>query len=216
MAEVKFCGLTRAADARAAVRLGASHVGVIFAGGPRMLAPEQAQAVLHDVPVTVRRVGVFGHESPGSIGVRALAAGVDIVQLHGDPDPAFVHALRPLFAGPIWAVLRVAGETLPAGARELFEAADAVVLDARSERGLGGTGMTLPWAKLAGQLSGERVAGRLVLAGGLSPANVAAAVDALHPDIVDVSSGVEASPGVKDHSLMSAFMEAARSSPRAA
>ena len=216
MAEVKFCGLVRAEDARAAIRLGAGYVGVIFAGGPRALAPSRAREVLTEVPPGVRRVGVFGVAAPESIASRAREAGVDIVQLHGDPDVETVHSVRSCFAGPIWAVLRVAGDTLPAGATELFAVADAVVLDAHSDRALGGTGITLPWARLAGRLEAVRSGGRLVLAGGLNPANVAEAIEVLRPDIVDVSSGVEQRAGVKDHSLMSAFIEAARSSTRTA
>ena len=216
MAEVKFCGLTRAEDAEAAVRLGARYVGVIFAGGPRLLDPERARRVLDAVPSGVQRVGVFGSAPPEVIASSAAAANVTVVQLHADPAPADVRAVRARFGGSVWAVIRVAGTELPPGAGELFAEADAVVLDARSERGLGGTGVPLPWEVLAARLREVRGGGRLVLAGGLTPGNVARAIDALAPDVVDVSSGVESAPGIKDPSLMSAFAEAARSSTRAA
>ncbi len=211
MAEVKFCGLTRSADVHEAVRLGASFVGVILASGPRLLQPEQARSVLSAVPRGVSRVGVFGARPPEAIADDARRAGVDIVQLHADPDAAVVAAVREHFAGPVWAVVRIAGEVVPPVTGELFAAADALVLDARSERGLGGTGETLPWAALATRLAQGR-GGRasLVLAGGLTAANVVEAIDALAPDVVDVSSGVESAPGVKDHSLMGAFARAAR------
>ena len=211
MAEVKFCGLTRAADADVAVRLGARYVGVILASGPRRLEPEQARAVLAGVPKEVSRVGVFGAREAAAIAGDAERAGVDVAQLHGDPDVTAVTAVRGRFNGMVWAVIRVAGSTIPPGAEGLFDVADAVVLDARSERGLGGTGVPLPWGDLVREI--ERFRARraaLVLAGGLAPSNVREAIAALSPDIVDVSSGVESAPGIKDHTLMGAFIEGAR------
>ena len=211
MAEVKFCGLTRALDAEEAVRLGARYVGVILASGPRLLQPEQARAVLAGIPAGISRVGVFGAREAAAIAAEAERAGVDVVQLHGDPDVPGVTAVRERFKGMVWAAIRIAGTTIPPGAEGLFEAADAVVLDARSERGLGGTGVTLPWGALARRI--ERFRGRraaLVLAGGLAPSNVGEAIAALAPDVVDVSSGVESVPGIKDHTLMGAFIEASR------
>ena len=209
-AEVKFCGLTRAEDALEAARLGATHVGVIFAGGPRLLTADRAAAVLADVPSGVRRVGVFGAAEPRTIARTGGAASLDVAQLHGDPDAAAVDAVRREFGGAVWAVVRVAA-ALPDGAADLFSAADAVVLDARVEGRLGGTGVRLDWAALAMPLERARGRGaaRLVLAGGLTPENVGEAIARLAPDIVDVSSGVESSPGIKDHARMRAFAAAA-------
>ncbi len=142
----------------------------------------------------------------------AHAAGVDVIQLHADPDVAAVTALRRHWSGDVWAVVRVTGAELPDGTAALFDVADAVVLDARVDGGaLGGTGVTLEWAALTAALAGIRGRVPLVLAGGLRPENVADAVAALAPDIVDVSSGVERAPGLKDHSRMAAFAAAARS-----
>ena len=211
MAEVKFCGITRPADAAEAARLGARYVGVILASGPRLLRPDEARTVLAAVPHTVSRVGVFGARGPEAIAEDAARAGVDVLQLHADPDAAAVTAVRRCFAGPVWAAIRVEGENLPPTAEGLFAVADAIVLDARSDRGLGGTGSTLPWSRLADRLDRLRARGgaALVLAGGLTPANVGEAMKALSPDVVDVSSGVESAPGIKDHSLMGAFAGAA-------
>lgn len=207
MTEVKFCGLTRPADAEQAAALGASYAGVIFAGGPRRLTPPQAAAVL-GAAGTARRVGVFGAVAPGEIARTADQVGLDVVQLHGDPDAAAVAAVRRAFGGLVWAVARCEGARLPVATAELFATADAVVLDAKVPGMLGGTGVAVPWEEIAAAVGAARGAGRLVLAGGLTPENVAEAVGALAPDVVDVSSGVESAPGIKDHDRMRAFRRA--------
>ena len=208
--------MTRPGDAREAAHLGAAFVGVIFAGGPRTLSAEAARDVLRDVPTQVRRVGVFGATVPAEIAAVASVARLDIVQLHADPEPEMIREVRRVSGRPVWAALRVRGVEIPDRAKALFDEADAVVLDARSDHALGGTGLTLPWADLAAGLAPIRGRAGLVLAGGLTATNVAEAVAALAPDIVDVSSGVESAPGVKDHQLMRAFLGAVRSNPRAA
>ena len=209
MVEVKFCGLTRAADALAAAELGAGYTGVIFAGGPRCLTLDQA---LHVLPAGVdpKKVGVFGGKPPEEIARAAEILALDVVQLHADPDASAVEALRRLFGGRIWAAVRCAGDKLPDGVDGLFAAADAVLLDARVAGAMGGTGTALPWSALARAVERARgSAGRLVLAGGLTPENVGTAIRQMAPDVVDVSSGVEQSPGVKDHARMRQFVAAA-------
>jgi phosphoribosylanthranilate isomerase len=208
-ADVKFCGMMRGDDAREAERLGARYVGVIFAGGPRLVDESAALAVFEGVE-DVRRVGVFGDQSDERIADLASALSLDVVQLHGAASPRRVSELRQRFSGEIWPVLRLAEPQLPAEALALFEAGDAVVLDAKVEGQLGGTGVALPWRELASTLEDVRSRGRarLVLAGGLRPENVATAIELLAPDVVDVSSGVERSVGVKDHARMRAFSDA--------
>ena len=215
MPSVKFCGLTRPDDAREAARIGAAYLGVIFAGGPRAQSPERAREILRDHAGTVRRVGVFGAASPAEISSMAEIADVDIIQLHADPDPETVAAVQRASGRVVWAALRIRGTTMPGGAAELFDAADGIVLDARADHALGGTGLTVPWEALAAGLGPLRRQ-TLVLAGGLTPANVSHAVRALAPEVVDVSSGVESAPGIKDHTLMRAFVEAVRITPGAA
>jgi phosphoribosylanthranilate isomerase len=205
---VKFCGLTRAEDAARGAALGARYLGVIFAGGPRLLSPERASALFASVPGTFGRVGVFGSQTPAEIARVAGEVQLDAVQLHGDPSPHAVDEVRARFAGEVWAVVRTSGVELPSGLGVLFSAADAVVLDAKVAGALGGTGVALDWEALAPRLDQVRGGGRLVLAGGLTPANVARAALLLAPDVVDVSSGVEQAPGVKDAARMSAFVEA--------
>src|SRR6266568_3063616 len=111
MVELKFCGMTRPEDARRAAELGARYVGVILADGPRALSDDAALSVLSAVDgnAAVERVGVFGHASPADIVARARRLGLDIVQLHGDPDPSAVADVRKIWGGKVWAVQRVAG-----------------------------------------------------------------------------------------------------------
>lgn len=218
-AEVKFCGLTRAADAAAASRFGASYVGVIFAGGPRVVTSAAAQGVLAAGAAgngrsAARRVGVFGHQRVEDVARVAGELELDVVQLHGDPVPSHVSSLRKIFGGEIWAVLRVAGTYLPVSSGELASVADAVVIDAHVAGSLGGTGRALDWRGLSDSIAPLRAECRLVVAGGLSPENVGSAIAALGPDVVDVSSGVESAPGIKDHGRMRAFAEAVGVLPR--
>ena len=212
MAEVKFCGLTRALDAAFARELGAAYAGVIFAGGPRALAPARAAIVLASAGA-VRRVGVFGADFRRVLPDVLAETSLDVVQLHGDPGVEDIRDARRLFDGAVWAAVRVHGAAIPGVAAELIGEADALLLDAKVEEALGGSGVTLPWARLADQLVRIRCGGVVVLAGGLTAGNVEDAVAALEPDVVDVSSGVEEAPGVKVHERMLAFANAVRQAP---
>jgi phosphoribosylanthranilate isomerase len=201
--------MTRAVDAEMGVSLGASYIGVIFAGGPRHLSPEQALKVLAGVPTSVRRVGVFDRPDVGWLAQCAGGLQLGAVQLHGGVDEPTIARLREAFAGEIWAVLRLANGEMPPSATVMFEWADAVVLDAHVPGRLGGTGVRLPWEQLVERidpLRGRRA--KLVLAGGLNAENVRQALELLRPDVVDVSSGVETAPGIKDHARMRAFRDA--------
>jgi phosphoribosylanthranilate isomerase len=205
--------MTRPQDAAIAGEIGVSYVGVVFADGPRRVTPTQGRAILDAAGRGVKRVGVFGTNSPEEIGRASDEARLDVVQLHSDPTAAHVRAVRKSFNGEVWAAIRIAGVHIPPESESLFTTADAIVLDARSELSLGGTGEALSWNDLAVDLARDRGSAAVVLAGGLKPANVASAVRTLAPDVVDVSSGVESSPGVKDPWLMREFYAAA-SGPR--
>ena len=209
-AEVKFCGMTRGEDVRAAVRLGAAYVGVIFAGGPRHLTPAQADSILREATTGVGRVGVFADQSATEIGEIAERLRLTVVQLHAASDSRRVADVRRRFHGSVWSVVRVSGGELPSDLSSLFADSDAVLIDSKVAGKLGGTGAVVGWGEIAPAISAARMGGvgRLVLAGGLRPENVAVAIETLHPDVVDVSSGIEASPGIKDHSRMRLFMEA--------
>lgn len=216
--EVKFCGLTRASDAALGATLGAGFLGVVFAESPRRVDVEGALRVFQGVsgvPSAPRRVGVFGAAPVADIARTAREAGLDAVQLHGDPTIADVCSLRDAFGGEIWAARRIARDELPSDLDELKAAADRVLLDARPPDGspLGGAGRAFHWEVVAPKLGRDRLP-KLVLAGGLTPDNVGWAIDLFAPGIVDVSSGVEQSPGIKDEALMRAFVLEVRGKDR--
>ena len=205
--------MTRAEDAREAASLGAAFVGVIFAGGPRNVTLDRAAEVLGGLPRSVRRVGVFAGAN-AEIAQHASQLGLHAVQLHGDYDRNGVDRIRRRFRGEVWSVVRIADGRLPLYAGELFDLVDGVLLDAKVPGKLGGTGVTLPWRVLIDQIRPlrEGSSAKLILAGGLRPENVIEAIRLLRPDVVDVSSGVETAPGIKDHARMRAFRDAVHAS----
>jgi len=210
--DIKFCGMTRAEDAEYAASLGAAYVGVIFAGGPRSLTLDRAKEVLANVPTAVGRVGVFSDQSPDEIIHFADALGLRAVQLHSGATAARVRAIRAGFDGDIWPVYRVAGATLGEDVWSVADLGEALVFDSHVAGTLGGTGVPLPWEAIAREMHKlSRVGWRFVLAGGLRPENIETAMMTLMPDIVDVSSGVESAPGIKDHDRMRAFRDAVAS-----
>lgn len=210
MTEVKFCGLTRAEDAAFAMSLAARYVGVILAGGPRHLEEDRARAVLAGVEGSdVCTVGVFDAQLPAEIGRVAHELSLDVVQLHRSTSREFLDEVRRVFPGEVWGTLRVSADHLPEGASAVFMHADRVVLDAMVPGSLGGSGVSFAWSAVAAEVARMRGRRPVVLAGGLRPDNVTEGIRILTPDIVDVSSGVESSPGVKDHARMRAFMHAA-------
>jgi phosphoribosylanthranilate isomerase len=208
LAKVKFCGMTRAQDAAIGAEIGASYIGVVFADGPRRVNSAQASRIFEAAGKRVKHVGVFGTNDADEIARIAGEARLDIVQLHNDPTTSDLKAIRGKFKGEIWAAIRIAGTRIPHAAEALFDTADAIVLDARSDKQLGGTGKALPWTELAVDLARDRGSSAVVLAGGLKPGNVGSAVRTLAPDVVDVSSGIESAPGIKDPWLMREFYAA--------
>ncbi len=210
MAEVKICGLTRAVDAEYADAAGVAYLGVIFAGGPRARSVDEARATL--AGRRARKVGVFADQSPSEIASMAATVGLDVVQLHGASDPIRVQAVRAATGLEVWAVVRSADGMLTAADEALADEADALLVDALAPGGLGGTGVSVPWGNLGESLDAMEHGHRIVLAGGLTPDNVAEAISYVSPVVVDVSSGVEATPGIKDHARIRAFIAAVRDS----
>lgn len=204
---VKVCGITRVEDALVAVEAGADALGFIFAESPRRVSVAQAGEIVSQIPPLVTPIGVFVDEPPEVVAEVARAAGLRAVQLHGGESPECARALRSL--APVWVVkaFRVRGESALAEIGRYRECCDAVLLDAFVPGSAGGTGKVFDWS-LAERAVACGVP--LFLAGGLHPGNVAEAVRRVRPYAVDVSSGVEAGPGVKDHERLRAFLGAVR------
>lgn len=208
---VKICGLCRREDAEAAAEAGAACVGLVFAESPRRIEPARARELVDGLPVTV--VGVFVDADRARIVRTAEAVPLDVAQLHGSESPEFCEAVRDGGAS-VWKALRprTAAE-LAGGAARYRESVDGLLLEGFSPEAAGGTGTAFPhrWWREAG-LDDDRAeeSPDLVLAGGLTPENVAAALARTSPQVVDVSSGVETEPGVKDPDRIRAFVRAVR------
>lgn len=201
---MKICGVTRLEDALAAAALGADALGFNFwPRSKRYLPPAEARAIVRRLPPFVSAVGVFVDPTREEVLRAAEASGVRVVQLHGDEPPELCLSL-PL---PVLKAVRVAdGRSLAALAS--YDVS-GFLLDAPGA-GYGGGGVTFDWS-LAAQAARELP---IVLAGGLTPENVADAVRAVRPWAVDVASGVESAPGVKDHEKMRRFVEQAKEAAR--
>jgi phosphoribosylanthranilate isomerase len=197
---LKVCGITRREDARHAVEQGATALGFIFwPGSPRHVTREQAGAIIADLPASVTAVGVFVDESVEGICDVAAYTGISAVQLHGHEPHAYAEALG-------WPVLRSTNlEGVDRICRD-WPAAATLLLDAADPVRRGGTGRTIDWRRAA-EVARMR---RVILAGGLNAANVAEAIATVQPFGVDVSSGIESSPGVKDVTEMARFLDRAR------
>lgn len=202
MTQVKICGITRMEDARAAAACGADAVGFIFhPQSPRCVSPAQAAAISASLPGGIAKVGVFVNLPAEEVRRIASFCRLDFIQLHGDEPPEYC---RLFPAGKvIKAVSPRREEDLTA--LEAY-AVRAFLVDARQEGLYGGTGSPADW-ELAGRLAERHP---LILAGGLGPANIAAALAAVDPAAADINSGCEQAPGIKDHGLMRTVIELVR------
>ena len=197
---VKICGVTRAEDALAAVRLGADALGFNFwPGSKRHITPAAARLIIARLPPFVTPVGVFVNQLEGEMRAIAAETGIQVFQLHGDEPPELCARL------PLPVVKAIPVDQVRALSRLLSYEVSAFLLDTPS-RGYGGSGEPFDWSLAEGVSEVAPV----ILAGGLTPENVAAAVRAVRPYAVDVASGVESSPGVKDMARMSRFFAAVR------
>ncbi len=202
--KVKICGITRLEDALAAVRLGADALGFNFwPRSKRYLPPAQASAIVRRLPPLVTAVGVFVDPSLDEVLAAAAHAGIDVVQLHGDETPEFCLSIPR----PVLKALRIADNNSLA-ALASYEVR-GFVLDTPSA-GYGGSGRTFDWSLVAEAARALPV----ILAGGLTPENVREAIREVRPWAVDVASGVESAPGLKDVEKMRRFLEAAREAER--
>jgi phosphoribosylanthranilate isomerase len=198
---VKICGVTRVEDARAAVEAGADAIGFVFyPPSPRAVALERAVEIARELPPFVARVGVFVDPEETAVRNAAELAGLTALQFHGSESPEFCRRFRI----PVIKAFRMQ----TASSLDLLEAYRELpwLLDSFAPGQLGGTGVAFDWA--LAQAAKQRNP-RLILAGGLTATNVAEAVRQVAPYAVDVSSGVEVAPGVKDHAILREFIRAA-------
>lgn len=200
MVRVKICGITNLEDALMAVEAGADALGfVFFQGSPRYISPEQAAAIIRLLPPFVQMVGLFVNEEAATVNSVADRCGLDLVQLHGEESPGYCRNVKRR----IIKAFRVKDES------SLAEMANypvaACLLDAWSPNAHGGTGKTFNWEIAAKAAESQTI----ILAGGLTPDNVAGAIAAVRPYAVDISSGVESAPGKKDAGKVLSFISLA-------
>lgn len=203
---IKICGVTRHEDAEAAVRLGADAVGfVLWPSSPRAVSPEAARDITRRLPPLVTRVGVFVDADPDDVARAVLEIGLDVAQLHGQED---VTRFVGCGARITKAIALDAGEDI---ARGLALPGDVMPLvDASDRIRHGGTGRVANW-QFARALAEQRA---IALAGGLTPENVGSAIDAVRPWAIDVASGVERAPGIKDGQKLAALFAAVGAADR--
>lgn len=196
---IKICGITRLEDAQAAVAAGADALGFVFyPPSPRAIAVDDAAAIIRQLPPLVTTVGLFVNESAEVIRQTLQQTQLDLLQFHGDETPEFCDS----FHRPWVKALRMKpGLDLPSELAR-FDKARAVLLDAYRPGVPGGTGEAFDWDRIPAE-----VAGKIILAGGLTPANVRSAVTSVAPYAVDVSGGVEAAKGLKDSQKIDLFIE---------
>ncbi len=201
MVKVKICGITNLEDALAAIALGADALGFVFyARSPRRVTPGQAAAIILRLPPFVAKVGVFVDEKPERVQEIMNLCSLDYTQLHGSESPAYCQKLghRAIKA------FRVNDESILeqlSGYKVV-----AILLDSYNPDMFGGTGRAFNWEIAARAARSNCV----ILSGGLTPQNVARAIETVKPYAVDVSSGVEASPGKKDHAKLKTFIQAVK------
>lgn len=224
MVRVKVCGITSLADALLAADNGADALGfVFFRKSPRKVTPEAVAEIVRELPPFVSKVGVFV-DSPLETVVQIMSfCKLDLAQLHGCESPEYCEAFYPrvikafrvgwhrtpalpINRDPVCGTILTGPENVSGLARVADYRAAAYLLDAYSPRAAGGTGETFDW-EIARVISPKH---RVILAGGLTPANVRQAIDVVKPYGVDVSTGVEGSPGKKDAGLVRAFIRAAK------
>jgi phosphoribosylanthranilate isomerase len=217
---IKICANTNLADAALATELGADAVGFVFAPSPRQVTVAQVAAITPHLPQNIERIGVFYTLDPAEIIAAVRQAHLTGVQLHGGYSASLVTALNAEFPAGLRIIQtnhwRIGAQNANTFASELstlslIPAIDAVLVDSRTAAASGGTGVPFDWqaARSAMISLGTKP---LILAGGLTPANVAEAITTLHPFGVDVASGVESHPGQKDPTRLKAFIAAARAS----
>ncbi|MBM3157693.1 MAG: phosphoribosylanthranilate isomerase [Chloroflexi bacterium] len=200
MVRVKICGITNLDDALAAVEYGADALGFVFAPSPRRVTPEKVKRIVKNLPPFVCKVGVFVNSEIEFVKKTMAACNLDLAQLHGNETPDYCAALSPK------AIKMFTKNNLPPDKKLGKYRVAAYMLDKDKNSKTNEAEQKKLW-KLAGQI-GEHAP--VILAGGLTPDNVSEAIKIARPYAVDVSSGIESKPGVKDHAKMREFLKIAR------
>lgn len=202
MTLVKICGITRVEDALDAAALGASAIGLVFwPASPRTIDPISARAIVDALPPLVTPVGVFVDQPQAEVDRIAGEVRLGAVQLHGRETPAYCARIRR----PVIKAFGV-DASFDEAAMEPYPAGVTVLLDAKDDQKRGGTGRRIDWT-VAARVAARR---RIMLAGGVDAGNVEEAIRTVRPFAIDVSSGVERAPGLKDHAKMRALFEAVK------
>ena len=210
---VKICGNTSLDDARLSAAAGANAVGFVFAPSPRQVTSAQVAVITPHLPPNLEKIGVFVDATFDEFSATVRTCGLTGVQLHFAAAPDLPARLRQQF-GPTLRILRVIH--FGAGAAEQARVIasdpnfDAILVDSRTAAAVGGTGISFDWPEARATIFGNAAGAKLVAAGGLTPKNVAEAIATLRPWGVDVVSGVEASPGLKDPAKVRDFVANAR------
>ena len=204
---IKICGIIQPEQGKAIATLGATALGFICVPAtPRYVTPAQIRAVVEQLPENIDRIGVFANSSREEICQTVKAVGLTGVQLHGDESPEFCYHLRQSQPNvEIIKALRVRSLEAPVQADIYTNWVDTLLLDAYHPHQLGGTGKTLDWGKLRFQPNCP-----WLLSGGLTPDNVLDALSQVHPNGIDLSSGIERAPGDKDLTKVAALFEQLR------
>ena len=202
---IKICGITRVDDALAAARLGVDAIGLVFyTGSPRAVTPAQAAAIVHALPPLVTTVGLFVDADEAEVRAVLQQVPIDLLQFHGQEVPGYCDG----FSRPYIKVLRMQAGLDVAAEADRYPHARGLLLDTYQADVAGGTGQVFDWSTVPSGLKKP-----IILAGGLTADNVAAAITAVKPWAVDVSGGVESAPGIKDSDRMAEFVKAVNNSP---
>ena len=197
MIPTKICGITNLMDAKVAVENGASAIGLIFyEKSPRAISIENAKSISKQLSYSVIRVGVFVNQNKDFIDKTISEVQLNMIQLHGDESSNFCNQ----FEVPIFKAVRIKNEA-SLSVMDQYNVA-GILLDTFSNKQYGGTGKTFDWS-----LINEQIDTPIILSGGLNPDNILDAIDSVNPAAIDVNSGVELSPGKKDHQKINLLFE---------
>jgi phosphoribosylanthranilate isomerase len=199
---IKICGITRVEDALLTADLGAHAIGLVFhPGSPRCVTPAQAARIARALPAFITVVGLFVNATPANIREVTAAVPLDVLQFHGSESPEDCRILGRRYIKAV----RMAPEVDLVKCAADFHDASGLLLDAHVAGAWGGTGQRFDWARVP-----SGIARPIILSGGLNPDNVAEGIRLLRPAAVDVSSGVESAPGIKDPDKLKAFIREAQ------